>query len=102
MVWVFLFLLLALGIGYVWPLSTVSVQQTHIPHSFLFTSILSTLAIHGILSYVQEEDLEEATVASLENLLVEKEKNFTQQEWRDLVFDHCSINQFVDDVELDL
>ncbi|MEI5906052.1 hypothetical protein WAK64_03075 [Bacillus spongiae] len=99
MIWIFVFLLTVLWIGYIWPSAKKPIQQTNVPYSFLLMSILSTLSIHGFLALLEEDEIEGATIDSLEELLVNRKNIFSQEEWHDIVLDHCSNNASLDDFD---
>ncbi|NMH71303.1 hypothetical protein HF072_21170 [Bacillus sp. RO3] len=71
MVWLFLFIVLGLSCSYVMGgghhQHDIKIKNSE---SFIVTAILSTLAAHGILSLMEENELQNATLEDLQDTLI--------------------------------
>jgi hypothetical protein len=97
MVWLFLIIVLGLSCLYVMggrhEREDIEIKNSD---SFIVTAILSTLAAHGILSLIEENELQNSTLESLQetllgNGLVDK------SEWNHLLTDHLGDSPFLTD-----
>ncbi|MFI8577353.1 hypothetical protein [Rossellomorea aquimaris] len=102
MVWLFLFIVLGLSCLYViggrHEKKEIELKNSD---SFIVTAILSTLAAHGILSLVEEDEWQNSTLQDLQETLLSNglvDKN----EWDHMLADHLNQASFpADSKDLD-
>lgn len=90
MVWLFLFIVLGLSCLYVigvrYQTKEIEIMNSD---SFIVTAILSTLAAHGILSLVEEDELQNSTLQDLQETLISN--GFVDKsEWDQMLVDHLN------------
>lgn len=88
MVWLFLFIVLGLSCLYVvgGRHETKEIELLN-SDSFLVTAILSTLAVHGILSLAQEDEWQNFTLQDLQETLISNGL-LDKSEWDQMLADH--------------
>jgi hypothetical protein len=102
MVWLFLFIVLGLSCLYVigvrYQTKEIEIMYSD---SFIVTAILSTLAAHGILSLVEEDELQNSTLQDLQETLISN--GFVDKsEWDQMLVDHLNQASFpADSKDLD-
>ncbi|MGD6960293.1 hypothetical protein ACQCWA_08250 [Rossellomorea aquimaris] len=103
MVWLFLFIVLGLSCLYViggrHDTKEIDLLKSD---SFIVTAILSTLAAHGILSLVEEDELQNSTLQDLQETLISN--GFVDKsEWDQMLVDHLNQASFsADSKDLDI
>jgi hypothetical protein len=102
MEWLFLFIVLGLSCLYVigvrYQTKEIEIMNSD---SFIVTAILSTLAAHGILSLVEEDELQNSTLQDLQETLISN--GFVDKsEWDQMLVDHLNQASFpADSKDLD-
>ncbi|MGM0863663.1 MAG: hypothetical protein ACQEWF_03150 [Bacillota bacterium] len=99
MVWLFLFIVLGLSCLYVIGVrhQTKEIEIMN-SDSFIVTAILSTLAAHGILSLVEEDELQNSTLQDLQETLITN--GFVDKsEWDQMLVDHLNQASFPADIK---
>ncbi|MGM0851668.1 MAG: hypothetical protein ACQEWI_03480 [Bacillota bacterium] len=102
MIWLFLFIVLGLSCLYViggrYETKEIEIKNSD---SFIVTAILSTLAAHGILSLVEEDELQESTLQDLQETLLSNGL-VDKSEWDQMLADHLNHSSFsADSKDLD-
>ncbi|KAA0564063.1 hypothetical protein F0342_07695 [Bacillus sp. CH30_1T] len=103
MVWLFLFIVLGLSCLYViggrHDTKEIDLLKSD---SFIVTAILSTPAAHGILSLVEEDELQNSTLQDLQETLISN--GFVDKsEWDQMLVDHLNQASFsADSKDLDI
>ncbi|WP_044337503.1 hypothetical protein [Rossellomorea aquimaris] len=97
MVWLFLFLVLGLSCLYViggrQERKDIEIKNSD---SFIVTAILSTLAAHGILSLMEENELQNSSLEDLQETLLSNGL-VDEIEWNHLMNDHLGDSPFLTD-----
>jgi hypothetical protein len=90
MEWLFLFIVLGLSCLYVigvrYQTKEIEIMNSN---SFIVTAILSTLAAHGILSLVEEDELQNSTLQDLQETLISN-GYVDKSEWDQMLVDHLN------------
>ncbi|MGF3102443.1 hypothetical protein [Rossellomorea sp. DUT-2] len=94
MVWLFLFIVLGLSSLYVigerHEAKEIELKNSD---SFIVTAILSTLAAHGILSLVEEDEWQKSTLQDLQEILLSNGL-VDKSEWDHMLSDHLDQASF--------
>ncbi|MGE6753231.1 hypothetical protein ACQKFO_07260 [Rossellomorea sp. NPDC071047] len=97
MVWLFLLIVVGLSCLYViggsHDTKEIEILNTD---SFIVTAILSTMAAHGILSLVEEDELQNSTLQQLQETLLSNGL-LDKSEWDQMLEDHLNPASFPED-----
>ncbi|WP_299740627.1 hypothetical protein [uncultured Rossellomorea sp.] len=98
MVWLFLFIVLGLSCLYIMGgrLERKEIVEIKNSDSFIVSAILSTLAAHGILSLIEENELQNSTLEGLQETLIGNGL-VDKSEWNHLLSDHLGDSPFLTD-----
>ncbi|MGR3763742.1 hypothetical protein [Rossellomorea sp. NS-SX7] len=103
MLWVFICMVVCLTVSYI--ISMKKKEKEVVlknVDAFVVTAILSTLAAHGVISFLEEKELEAENLIGLKEHLLDT-YGIGELEWDELVSDHLeSGSPFIESKDLDM